>query len=181
MDGCLAGEPKAWHEMVHRYSDLVYSIPRNLGLDDHMVEDVFQTIWAAVVHQLAQLRERSRFKSWLVSIAYRQTKAAIRKIATERPHEPAEFHDHPMLVDHETVRIWDEELDRRRLVAIGLEELDSPCRALLEDLYMVEEKLSYKEIARKFDISLGSIGPTRSRCLDKLRKIVDRIDRKDMY
>ncbi len=167
--------------MIEEYGNLVYSVPRNLGLDEHTVEDVFQTIWAAVVNQLSQLRDRARFKSWLLSIAYRQTKAAIRKVATERPFEPAEIAAHPDLVNHEEARVWDEELDKRRLVATGLDDLGEPCRSLLESLYMQAEKPSYKELSEEFGLAMGSIGPTKARCLEKLRRIVERIDRNDMY
>jgi RNA polymerase sigma factor (sigma-70 family) len=170
--------------MVDRYADLVYSVPRNLGLDTDTIDDVFQTVWAAVFEQLDQLREPEKFKSWLLSITYRQAKRAVRRMLSERPVMLVLSEGDSVPVDGETAGELVEALDRRRLIGEALERIrkEAPsCYELIYELYLRERSPSYAEISGKLGLPMGSIGPTRGRCLDRLKRILMRIRPDDVY
>jgi len=74
------------------------------------------------------------------------------------------------LPEEETLR-----LESAQLVQAALEDLPDRCRPLLNLLYHTEPRPSYEEIARQLNVSVGAIGPTRGRCLQQLRKILERV------
>ncbi|NNE09521.1 MAG: sigma-70 family RNA polymerase sigma factor [Gemmatimonadetes bacterium] len=170
---CLAGVPGAWEEMIKVYGNLVYSVPRNLGLDEDAIEDICQIVWTAVVTQLSRLEDHGRFRSWLLSITYRQSKGYVKRMIRERPADLEDFTDHPDLVDEVSMARFIEDLERQRLVVICLEYLDDACRSLLSALYLSDDS-SYSTISSQLSIPVGSIGPTRARCLLKLRQFLRR-------
>jgi RNA polymerase sigma factor (sigma-70 family) len=174
---CLRGEGAAWSVLVQRYQRLVYAIARRIGLDEHGAADVFQTVFARLVQHLPRLAEPSRLQAWIVTTAKReallQRKLGQRSLSMTRADDGADEASEWNVADE--TPIAEEALsDLQQLnnLRVALDRLDERCRSLLLLLFRDEdERLSYEEVARRQGTSIGSIGPTRSRCLDKLRTL----------
>lgn len=180
---CRAGDGTAWAAIVQRYQRLVYAIVRRVGLDEHTAGDVFQAVFSRLVQHLHRLEDPSRLQAWIVTTAKReallQRRLAGRTVSMTRDDSDAEGDA------TDTAGVWDfadespiaeealAQLQQLDAVRQGLERLDERCRGLLTMLFRDDDELlSYQEVARRLSIPVGSIGPTRSRCLDKLRRLV---------
>ena len=168
---CLAHEEAAWSEFVERYANLIYATILRVQLPEEDVEEAFQSSIVAIHKQLPKLREPERLASWIVGIAHRQAINRIR-VRTRDLTVPD--------VDLET-HVADLELpdsERSRLIEIqqvreAVEHLTGRCRVLLHSLFFEDPPPDYETISRRDGIPIGSIGPTRARCLDKLRTFLE--------
>lgn len=164
---CAAGDDAAWRTLVTRYERLVYTIPYRMGLDPADADEVFQITFTRLAERIGDLREPGRVRAWLVTTARRMTiNLAGRR--REIPAEiPATVADPAELPSEELARLQDQHLVRAALARLG-----ERCRRLLTLLYYAEggagPEGSYKAVAREMGIPMGSIGPTRMRCLKKL-------------
>lgn len=174
---CLRGDQQAWVVLVKRYQRLVYAVASRVGLDEHGASDVFQTVFTRLLQHLARLADPARLQAWIVTTAKReallQRKLARRNLsmtrAEDEPDAPAEWDvaDESPIAEEALAAL--QQLNRLRG---ALDRLDERCRSLLLMLFSDEdERLTYEEVARRQGASVGSIGPTRSRCLDKLRTL----------
>jgi RNA polymerase sigma factor (sigma-70 family) len=173
IEACLAGDRLAWDRLVERYSRLVWSIPRKYGLTREDAEDVHQTVFAALIHHLGELRDRDRLSSWLITTATREC-WRLRRAATSRnarlsAHRAEADADDSVEVPLPETDVQDE---LRQLVREGLERLNDRCRHLLQALFTNPDEPHYPQVADQLHIPVGSIGPTRARCLAKLEAIL---------
>jgi RNA polymerase sigma factor (sigma-70 family) len=174
---CLRGEGAAWGVLVKRYQRLVYAIVRRVGLDDHGAADVFQTVFARLVQHLPRLAEPSRLQAWIVTTAKReallQRKLGQRSLSMTRSDDESDEPSEWDVADESPIAEEAlSDLQQLNHLRAALDRLDERCRSLLLLLFRDEDdKLSYDEVARRQGTSVGSIGPTRSRCLDKLRTL----------
>lgn len=157
---------------MHRYQRLVYSVPLRCGLSPEDAEDVFQTVFLRLVQNLESLRDEGSLTAWLMTTARRESwrigAGRRKKESRETSLEPGEkLPDGDLLPEAEAVRTVEEQL-----VRAGLAELDERCRRLLEWLYRSDPPVPYAEAARRLNVPTGAIGPTRARCLQKLKKIL---------
>jgi RNA polymerase sigma factor (sigma-70 family) len=173
---CKAGDEAAWETLVERYQRLVYAIVRRMDFDEHGCADVFQTVFSRLLEHLPRLTEPDRLQAWIVTTAKReallQRKRAARHISITPTDEDndSEFDiQDEALLPEETL----EQLQLGNLVRNGLARLDERCRELLTLLYCGDDAVAYEAVAAKLAIPIGSIGPRRARCLEKLRKLVE--------
>lgn len=177
---CRRGERAAWTALVKRYQRLVYAIVRRAGLDEHTAADVFQTVFARLIEHLPRITAPERLQAWIVTTAKREVLLTLRReqrtvsmtrVDDDDDDGTAEFDvadDSPLAED---VLSDLQQLDGLRR---ALEKLDDRCRELLLMLFGNDgDKVSYEEVSARLGIAVGSIGPTRSRCLGKLRGHVD--------
>lgn len=163
-----AGEPQAWDDLVRRYERLVYAIPTRMGLSQADVEEVFQNTWILLHAHIQQLRDAQRLRSWISTTARRESWRLQRK------SRAAVDIDDMSLADPQgdpTAAI--EQLELRDALRQGLEALRQPCGALLSLLFFGEERPQYSEIARELQMPVGSLGPTRARCLSDLARYLE--------
>lgn len=182
--GCLRGEAKSWEALVQRYQRLVFAIVRRIGLDEHTAADVFQTVYARLLTQLPRIADPSRLQAWIVTTTKReallQRKRAGRSVSMTLETELSDAAD-------SAAPEWDiadespgaeqalSALQQLNQVRLGLDRLDPRCRNLMRLLFDDSDTpLEYGEIAAQLGMAVGSIGPTRSRCLAKLRAYVER-------
>lgn len=174
---CLKGEEAAWALIVSRYQRLVYAIVMNMGLDTHGAADVFQTVFERLVQHLPRLAEPHRLQAWIVTTAKREgllqrrrggrTESISRQGAEGEDLGDMDFEDESPIAEQRL-----EELQQLALLREALDRLDERCRDLLLLVFRDEdERLGYDEVSQRLGMPVGSIGPTRSRCLDKLRKL----------
>lgn len=166
VQACLAGEEKAWEELVDRYGRLVYSIPRRMGMSPADADDVFQDVFATLLRYLGSLRDQSLLAAWLITTTrrecWRRGRSAMRHV---------ELTD--TLVDEAAAPFEDiERWEREQSVRQAMRSLDERCRDLLTALFLELETPSYERIAERLGIAVGSIGPTRARCFRKLDAIL---------
>ena len=177
---CNRGDGAAWEILVQRYQRLVYAIVRRIGLDEHMAADVFQTVFTRLIEHLPKLTQQDRLQAWIVTTAKReallQRSRGQRTVSMTRDDDgdgevaSAEWDvaDDALLPDDAL-----DALQSQNQVRQALDRLDSRCRDLLTMLYGdADEAVAYDQIAARLDMPVGSIGPTRARCLGKLRKLV---------
>lgn len=163
---CLADDQDAWRRLVERYSALVHSVPRRYGLSRADADDVFQTVFARLVRRLPLIRDHTRVSAWLVQTASRETWRVRNRGRRTAPIDPAALDpaapDAPTLAEFET----------EQHVREALLELDPRCRNLLTALFSESPRPSYDEVAERLGIPVGSLGPNRSRCLEKLGRLL---------
>lgn len=175
---CRAGDAAAWAALVQRYQRLVLAVARRAGLDGHEAADVFQTVFSRLVQHLSRIVDPGRLQAWIVTTTKREAQLQRRRgrrsvsmsCADEALGDGGEWDrvdDSPGA--EEALDQW-QQLDRLRS---AMDRLDPRSRDLMLLLFRDDEdRLSYDEIARRLAIPVGSIGPTRSRCLAKLRRLV---------
>jgi RNA polymerase sigma factor (sigma-70 family) len=175
---CRGGDSAAWTALVKRHQRLVYAIVMRLGLDEHSAADVFQTVFARLVQHLPRIVEPGRLQGWIAVTAKREALLQLRRgrrtVSMSRDDsddgDAADwgFADSAPLPGEALDEL--QQLDRLRQ---GLDRLDERSRTLLLLLFRSdEEKIAYDEVARRMGMSIGSIGPTRARCLEKLRRLM---------
>ncbi len=170
---CCAGDDAAWREFLARYGDLLYSVALRTGVSPTDAEEVFQGCVLAVYTNLHTLRAPEKLVPWLAHLARRQTLYYLRKRRFEVPRDPlapgADGLADPDPLPGELL----EALQRGQWLREGLRQLRPRCQNLLHALYLDDPPLGYQEIVARWGIPLGSIGPTRARCLQALREALE--------
>jgi len=163
------GDKDAWDEIVERYASLVWSICKAFRLSRADADDVGQTVWLSLVEQLPRLREPAALPGWLATATRRECLRSAH--LAERQQRLNQQVDADGLVDARVPELDQELIDAERNAALmaGLRQLDERCRLLLA-LLMRQPPVPYADISAKLDMPIGAIGPTRARCLGKLRR-----------
>jgi RNA polymerase sigma factor (sigma-70 family) len=172
---CRRGDPDAWEALVMRYQRLIYAIPLRAGLDEQQASEVFQTVFEKLVQRLGDLEQPDRVHAWLVTTAKRESWRSLRQqkaggIYVSVDDKEAQELPAALPLPNEVVQ----KLEDQHLVRSSLQQLEENCRSLLTALFYQETALSYTEVAAALGIPPGSIGPTRARCLQKLRDLLVR-------
>ncbi|HEY7812999.1 MAG TPA: sigma-70 family RNA polymerase sigma factor [Nakamurella sp.] len=163
------GRQDAWDCIVRRFAPLVVAVTRQCGLPTHDAQDVMQTVWLRLVEHLEELREPRALPGWIkVTTRHESLRQA------SRPHRvgPVDALVIGELLVEQSGPQPDFDLlaaERHTLLLEAFAELPENQRRLLE-LLTVDPPLSYTEISARLGIPIGSIGPTRRRALDRLRR-----------
>jgi RNA polymerase sigma factor (sigma-70 family) len=162
------GDPGAWDEIVERYTPLLWAICNRFQLGEDDRKDVAQNVWLLLVEQLGKLREPAALPGWLATTTHRE---CLRVVTAARKTEPlgTGLDDSLKFVDNTVI---DEEYLMAELNAAlraAFAELPPRCQQLLRMLTS-DPPCSYAEISDKLQVAMGSIGPQRARCLERLRK-----------
>jgi RNA polymerase sigma factor (sigma-70 family) len=163
------GDSAAWNRLVDRYAALVWSVCRRYRLSNEDAADASQTVWLRLTEHIDEIRNPAALASWLCTTASR----TCLRIIEERRRQvlPGVGFGFEVSEDLESTApdrdLLAEELHLALLVAIA--ELPEDSRQLLF-LLVHEPPLSYKEISERSGMSVGSIGPTRGRLLERLRR-----------
>jgi RNA polymerase sigma factor (sigma-70 family) len=174
---CREGDSTGWRRLLNKYEGLVYSIPLRYGLSRDDAADIAQLTFTILIQSLDGLPEDSRLGAWLATVARRHTWHLMERNRRERPDERLEemeiaesavvlgkkSSEAGESIEHWELSEWLEE---------GLSKLGEPCRELLVALYFQPERTSYTEVAARLGKPVGSIGPSRARCLKKLRQVL---------
>lgn len=176
---CAQGEAAAWRVLVQRYQRLVYAVARRGGLDEHGAADVFQTVFMRLLEALPRIEQPDRLQAWIVTTAKREVFLLIKRgrrteSMTGTPDAQGESDEWDVADEAPLPEEMLGELQQLHALRLGLDRLDKRCRDLLELLFVDDEdRLSYEEISARLGMPAGSIGPTRSRCLGKLRALTE--------
>lgn len=169
---CLIGDEQAWETLLARYNRLIYTIPLRFGFSKAMADEIHQETCLIMLEKMDTLRDRQQLSSWIMTVTRR---ACIKRWRTNKTEE-IELSD----TAHTVESNLDEnimQLEAQFLIQESFKRLSERCQQIVEALFLREPPLTYEEIAEQLEISLGSVGPTRARCLDKLRREVERLQR----
>jgi len=174
--GCLKGDRACWEALMLRYQRLIYSIPIKARLSPDDAADVFQTVCLKMLENLSKLRDHEKISSWLITTATRESwrVSALRR-SDAAPSWDGDDDADPVRAIADTGPLADErgaELERQQAVRSAVQSLPDRCRELLTMLFYKEDEFSYADIALRLKMPVSSIGPTRARCLEKLKKIL---------
>lgn len=168
---CRKGESWAWRAVLDRYERLVYSIPLNYGLSRDDASDIAQLTFTILLQSLDKLREDSRLGPWLATVARRHTWRQMergRRESTLRKEDLSESATLPEEGEEDFAARW----ETAEWLNQGLSLISEPCRRLLLALYFAPGESSYAEVAERLGMPIGSIGPTRARCLKNLKEVL---------
>lgn len=178
VEACLGGDSQAWEALISRYQRLIYSIPIRAGFSPIDAADIFQSVCLTLFQKLKTLRKREKVSSWLMTTTTRECWRLVEK--RRRETGPRVYDD-----DYERdlisqLKSAEPLADQRRIdfecqqhVRDALEALPERCRVLITMLFYSREEPSYADIARQMKLPLNSVGPTRARCLQKLKRLLE--------
>lgn len=164
------GDQTAWDALVDRFSSLLWGVARGHRLDTSTAGDIVQTVWLKLVENLDSIREPAALPGWLSVTARRE---CLRVLRLQGRAHPTDTDDLVMIAaddDPVDASVLVEERDRTLWAAF--ERLGDRCRRLLRVL-MADPAPAYEEVSQALDMPIGSIGPTRGRCLDRLRALLE--------
>jgi RNA polymerase sigma factor (sigma-70 family) len=162
------GDEQAWDALVERYATLVWSICRRHRLGEGDAEDVAQSVWLLLVNQLGKIRDPAALPGWLATVTRRE---CLRVLRMRGPLAAGQALDAETLPDERTGTVEDELLAAERQAALLEAFQDLPPRGQRLIALLIEDPpVPYAEISARLGIAVGSIGPIRGRCLDKLRR-----------
>lgn len=164
---CRAGHARAWERLLDKYERLVFSISLNYGLPVDDAADVTQITFTILLQNLDSLPDGIRLAPWLATVARRHT---WRLLARNRREAVSPEED---LAGNETLGgtvDYSERWELAEWLHYGLSTLDERCRKLLLALYFDMEQPSYAQVADQLNMPVGSIGPTRARCLEQMKQ-----------
>ncbi|GAA2001713.1 RNA polymerase sigma factor [Microbacterium ulmi] len=166
----LNGEARAMDDLVRLMSPVLWHIVRAYGLDSALAEDVVQTTWLTLVHKHDTIHDPRAVSGWLTITARREAWRVSRQhrradatdtvdLELRLPATPSA--EHTAALSDESRRLWD---------AVG--RLAERCQRLLR-VIAFDERPDYAHLAEELKMPIGSIGPTRQRCLGKLRELLE--------
>jgi RNA polymerase sigma factor (sigma-70 family) len=167
------GDQAAWDAIVSRYSGLVWAVARSFRLTSADAADVYQATWLRLVEHLDQIRDAERLGSWLGTTARREALALLRRGRSELPSSevdllPGVATDPGPAVEERLLRE-----EEHRSLWRAFARLPEHCQRLLRVMF-ADPPPSYAEASAALDLPIGSIGPTRARCLAGLQALLDR-------
>ena len=164
---CRAGDARAWERLLDKYERLIFSISLNYGLTMDDAADITQITFTILLQNLDTLPDGVRLAPWLATVARRHTWRLLARNRREAVNPDEDLAGKETLggtVDHT------ERLEQAEWLSYGLSMLDERCRQLLIALYFDAKQPSYAQVSDQLKIPVGSIGPTRARCLEQMRQ-----------
>jgi RNA polymerase sigma factor (sigma-70 family) len=160
-----AGDRGAWDAIVTQYAGLVWGVARSFRLSTADAADVSQVTWLRLVEHLHQIRNPDALGAWLATTARREAITLLRRrqeVPVPELDRVEASGDQPapgqeLLVDERNRELWQ-----------AFRQLPARCQQLLR-LLVLEPRTSYAAVAAALDVPVGSLGPTRARCLATLR------------
>jgi RNA polymerase sigma factor (sigma-70 family) len=175
---CIKGESHAWSALISRHKRLIYSISLKFGLDEDDRADVFQSVCLILLDKLGTVRRKGKLASWLSTVTRRECLRISRISSGSRAKSIRVSNREDQQIGETRTSSFDQEvvdLEQAHLLRLGIESLPAKCRRLLHLLFYEKEPKSYVRISRDLGIPVSSIGPTRRRCLEKLKEILTRM------
>jgi RNA polymerase sigma factor (sigma-70 family) len=171
--GCLTGDERAWHLLLDRYKNLIYSIPLRYGVPHQDAADIFQAVCLDLFNELARVRDAEALQGWLIRVTTHKCYHWKRRQGSRGEND---------LDDDEVEAISDAdqipaevivELEREQMVRESIQQLPERCREMIELLFFEHPPMPYNEVAKRLRLAKGSIGFIRGRCLKKMKKILE--------
>jgi RNA polymerase sigma factor (sigma-70 family) len=165
-----AGDQRAWAELVSRYSGMIASVGRRYGLCAADVNELQQTAWLRLIEHLDRIEQPERVGGWLATTARREALAMVNRASRSRTGVDE------MLAELPDIHASDIDAgplaeERNAVLRAAWSKLRPRCQELLSRL-ISDDAIAYKDLSVLLSMPVGSIGPTRMRCLEHLRRLV---------
>jgi RNA polymerase sigma factor (sigma-70 family) len=170
---CLFGNEVAWSLLIDKYKALIYSIPVKYSLSQQEASDVFQATCMELLVRLPQLREPRALPKWLMQVAHHECyrMKRLNQRVVSRDGEPDLPEPETPAIAESLVQQTQEEQMLREAMAV----LTPQCRRLVELLFFETPSRPYAEVAAELGLAVGSIGFTRQKCLERLRRQLEEL------
>jgi RNA polymerase sigma factor (sigma-70 family) len=168
---CLSGSEEGWSLLIEKYKALIYSIPVKYGLPPHEAADVFQATCMELLTRLPDLREPRALPKWLMQVAHHQCyrwKRQQQRVVSRDAELDLPVPETPAIAERLVQQTQEEQIFRDAIAA-----LTPQCRRLVELLFFEIPPRPYTEVAAELGLAIGSIGFTRQKCIERLRRHLD--------
>jgi RNA polymerase sigma factor (sigma-70 family) len=170
---CLSGNEEGWVLLIEKYKGLIYSIPLKYGLPPQDAADVFQATCAELLARLPDLREPRALPKWLMQVAHHECYRwkRLQQRVVSRDAEPD-------LPEPETPAIavsMVQQTQQEQMLREAIDTLTPQCRRLVELLFFETPARPYADVAKELGLAVGSIGFTRQKCMDRLRRQLEHL------
>jgi RNA polymerase sigma factor (sigma-70 family) len=166
---CRKGKVGAWRRLLEKYERIVFSVPRRYGLSTDDAADITQLTFTILVQSIDKLPEDSKLGGWLTTVARRHTWRLLERNRRQGIGRHAALDENITGGGTEPIESW----ELGEWLHQGLSMIGGSCRDLLFALYLDPKQPSYAEVAERLGMAVGSVGPTRIRCLERLRRVLD--------
>jgi len=158
VERCIRGDQQAWEQLVKRYQRLVYSVAVSVCRETEVAADVLQQVCLELYQHLDEIRKVDDLRPWLVTVTRRKAISYLRSLKPTLP----------IVDDEQFVEPTDlvARVEQQYMLEQALSTLSERDRRMLE---LLSAGRTYDEVAAELDMPVASIGPTRIRCLNKLR------------
>ncbi len=170
---CLAGDARAWSELVRRVNPIIHAICYEMRLSRDERYDIFGQVLLLLLKNLENVKSRDSLVSYVATMTRREIRELTRKSNYIN-------HMHKSIVDEiysraiPTPDIDMEIAQDSEALLKAMAKLPRLCHDLLTALFFDTDKPSYKELSQRLGIPVASIGPTRERCLKRMHKLLDK-------
>jgi len=161
----LADDQRAWDELVAGLERVAWRAIGGFDLSAEDRKDAFAGTFFRLYERLDTIREPAKLPGWVATTARNEVLALLRARRRDMPMDLDDQHLPPVEPEPAKQLL---DLELHEALQSGLARLSSACRQLLH-LLTIDPPLSYAEVGTMLDLPHGSIGPTRQRCLDRLR------------
>lgn len=165
---CLSGNEEAWSLLIEKYKALIYSIPVKYRMPPHEAAEIFQATCVELLNRLPELREPRALPKWLMQVAHHQCyrwKRQQQRVVSRDGDSDLPEPETPAIAESLVQQTQEEQILREAMAA-----LSPQCRRLVELLFFETPARPYSEVAAELGLAVGSIGFTRQKCMDRLRK-----------
>ena len=170
---CLRGNEAAWDQLIDKYKALIYSIPIKYRLPPHEAADVFQSTCVELLVRLPELREPRALPKWLMQVAHHEcyrVKRLSQRVVSRDSEENSPEPETPPLAESLVQQAQEEQMIRE-----AMEILTPQCSRLVQMLFFETPARPYAEVAAELGLALGSIGFTRQKCIERLRRQLEEL------
>jgi len=168
---CLSGNEEAWALLIDKYKALIFSIPVKYGLPPQDAADVFQATCTELLARLPELREPRALPKWLMQVAHHECyrwKRLQQRVVSRDAEPDLPEPETPPLAESMVQQTQEEQMLRE-----AMSVLTPQCRRLVELLFFETPARPYADVAKELGLAVGSIGFTRQKCMDRLRRQLD--------
>lgn len=165
---CLDGKEEAWNELIDKYKALIYSIPVKYGLQPQESADVFQGTCVELLSRLKDIRDPRALPKWLIQVAHHRcyhVKLQQKRVLSRDSEVEIPDPEIPPAAEEMVSQTEEEQMLRQAMAT-----LEPRCKRLIELLFYEIPSKPYAEVAKELNLAVGSIGLTRQKCMEKLRK-----------
>lgn len=180
--GALDGEHAAWDALVERLQRVVWKAVNMMTTDREIRDDAFAATWLRLAERLDTIREPEKLPGWLTTTATNEVRQIVRQRGRQHLSLTQSWASPSSSVgdlletltdddgEHANALMIDEQ---RREVRAAFARLDEACREIVTVLVLADPPISYDEASDRLERPIGSLGPARRRCLDKMMKLLD--------
>ena len=170
---CLSGNEGAWSALIDKYKALIYSIPIKYRMQPQESADVFQAVCMELLASLPDLREPKALPAWLIQVTHHQCyrwKRQQQRVISSDSETGIPEAEIPPVAESLMLQTQEEQILREAIL-----ELAPQCQKLVAALFFESPARPYAEIAAELGLAVGSIGFTRQKCIERLRKSLQKM------